>query len=154
MFSVNLLWSQLSAMGCAALYLMPAYEISDVQTSFASPYVIYTIFGSLFLMWSLSSLAFLKLINPQYVSTFLSTNTGVQFTVDNFRNGDDFLKSQYTFTRERRLWTSIESEVKQWIQNGWPGWEQSKPDWLTDLYKEIVPDEFVPSPAFRRTGST
>jgi hypothetical protein len=49
------------------------------------------------------------------------------------------------FKRSKRHWVSIEKEVKKWVELNWAKWEEEKPEWFTDVYKSLVPVEFIPA---------
>jgi hypothetical protein len=104
---------------------------------------LYAFVVTLVVVWAISFAVFLKLINPQYIRTFYSTETGVQATVNKVSNGDDLQKSDL-FYIQKRLWSSIRGEVKEWTTANWSDWESNPPDWFTEHFVARVPDEFIP----------
>jgi hypothetical protein len=128
---------------CAVLYerfYTPSPD-GGVKISAAS---LYTCVSVLAAVWVVSFVIFLRLINPKYISTFFTTKTGIQFTIDSFKNGNDLEKS-FTFSVQRRHWSSIRGEVKKWTTSNWTKWETEKPVWFTEQFISTVPDEFIPT---------
>ena len=37
--------------------------------------------------------------------------------------------------------------MKEWTLANWHKWEEEKPQWFTEYFKESVPDDFVPKRA-------
>ena len=87
--------------------------------------------------------AFLALMNKQYRHTFFSTESAPQMTKRIFLEGNDL--ERYTlFQITRTYWKSFEDKVAAWVKEGWSTWEEEKPDWFTDQWKSIVPEDMKP----------
>jgi hypothetical protein len=93
---------------------------------------------------AVSFFVFTFIIERQYLSTFFSTQRGKDYTIMNFRNGDDSVKAKYIFKMTKHHWISIEEEVKAWVEANWEQWENEKPEWFTDTIKAKVPVEYIP----------
>jgi hypothetical protein len=88
---------------------------------------------------------FLSLMKKNYRSTFWSLETGNEWIQAFFINGgsDDGKKNVLKYNKVK--WKAIEPQVKEWIGEGWMGWERDKPDWFTDNWKSRVPAGWVPN---------
>ncbi|GMH84055.1 hypothetical protein TL16_g09801 [Triparma laevis f. inornata] len=95
--------------------------------------------GSILLLVGL----FLALMDEKYRKTFLSVETGGQFTRRNFLEGDDVMKSS-AFSKHEVHWAPIRDKVEAWIRAGWNKWEEDRPDWCTDQWKLKVPKDMIP----------
>lgn len=140
-FSLTLLWCQVSSIVCAIVYqhfYFPPSGISKIGATF-----LYIVVGLLAVTWVVFFAIFLRQIKPKYVSTFFTTSTGFQFTIDSFKHGDDAQRS-FIFSVQKRHWASIREEVKDWTTSNWSKWELEKPVWFTDLFISTVPDDFIP----------
>ena len=87
---------------------------------------------------------FLSLMKKNYRSTFWSLETGNEWIQAFFINGgsDDGKKNVLKYNKVK--WKAIEPLVKEWVGEGWMGWERDKPDWFTDNWKSRVPVDWVP----------
>ncbi len=131
----------MTTIGSAVLYQL-YFEETDEAHKISST-TLYAVVGSLAASWIFSFALFLRIINPSYISTFFSVKTGRQFTIDSFKNGDDFQKHDI-FTVNRRHWSTIVEEVKQWTHESWARWELEKPEFFNDGFVSKVPNEFIP----------
>lgn len=86
----------------------------------------------------LFSLLFFSTVGKKYRSTFFSVETGGQLTRRNFLEGNDVMKAD-VFTNNHVHWAPIESKVERWVMEGWAVWEEEKPEWFSDRWKELVP---------------
>lgn len=51
------------------------------------------------------------------------------------------------------LWEAeLGEEVKAWTMANWAHWEETKPDWFTDVVVATVPDSYIPAEFVRRRG--
>ena len=80
----------------------------------------------------------------QYRHTFLSTETGGQLLRRLFLEGDDVSKAQ-VFKKHKSLWAPIRDKVGAWVKEGWATREEEKPDWFTDKWKSMVPEDMKPT---------
>ena len=77
-------------------------------------------------------------------STFWSMETGNEWVQSYFlQGGSDSIKMN-VLTKNKAKWKAIEPQVKEWVGEGWMGWERDKPDWFTDNWKAKVPADWVP----------
>ncbi|GMH74562.1 hypothetical protein TL16_g06498 [Triparma laevis f. inornata] len=90
----------------------------------------------------------LSLIDEKYRATFLSTETGVGLTRRIFVEGKDFMKV-WTFSTHKIHWWPIRDKMQEWVSEGWERWEEEKPEFFTDAFREcvegmgMVPKKFV-----------
>ena len=84
------------------------------------------------------------MMKKNYRSTFWSLETGNEWIQAFFINGgsDDGKKNVLKYNKVK--WKVIEPQVKEWVGEGWMGWERDKPDWFTDNWKSRVPADWVP----------
>lgn len=116
---------------------------SPLDGSKISATSLYTFVGALAVTWIITFAIFLRQIKPHYKDTFFTFKTGFQFTIDSFKNGNDLQKSD-VFNMQKRHWTSIRGEVKEWTLSNWSQWESEKPDWFTEFFISTVPSDFIP----------
>ena len=94
----------------------------------------------------ISAFLFFFKIKRAYWATFYSTKTGCQHAMSHFLKNDDATKS-LVFTNHPDLWKKIAQAVKEWTFANWSKWEEEKPEWFTEHFKEKVPDHFIPKVA-------
>ena len=108
---------------------------------------IYSVLGALLGTWLLSVFLFFFKMKPKYWVTFYSTRTGCQQAMSIFlENGNDASRS-LIFRKHTDLWKKIERDVKEWTFANWSKWEEEKPEWFTDAFKESVPNHMIPKVA-------
>jgi len=91
-------------------------------------------------------LIFFLTIERKYIKTFFSFTRGKDLTVRGFREGKtDLGKAVYSFNISRKHWSSIEEEVKGWVEASWTTWEEEKPKWLDAEMRMRIPVEFIPT---------
>ena len=84
------------------------------------------------------------MMKKNYRSTFWSMETGNEWVQSYFlQGGSDSIKMN-VLTKNKAKWKAIERQVKEWVGEGWMGWERDKPDWFTDNWKAKVPADWVP----------
>ena len=99
---------------------------------------------SLITIFLISFTLFMLKMERKYVWTFFSTETGHGKAKRLFRTGKtDFEKSLIT-TNNKRLWTSIQGEVAEWLDLNWDRWERDKPDWFNTLFIASVDEDILP----------
>ena len=86
---------------------------------------------------------FFALINKEYRHTFFSFETGGQMTRRNFLEGDEVMKAE-VFDNNKFHWSPIRDKVAAWVKEGWATWEEEKPDWFTDRWRDSVPEDMIP----------
>ena len=126
---------------CAFLYLTYFYGENKID----SP-TIYSFLGVLHVIFASCLLEFLRLIKPEYRSSFYSTQSGRQATVAYFNNVEDAARI-VIFANNMDLWRDIAPAVKEWTLANWSRWEAEKPEWFTAAFKESVPDDMMPKEA-------
>ena len=162
-WTANLILSQTSVIACALLYNL-YYEgdaadaplnlatslnsTSTNSTATASTRIsseqLKASIVSLITIFLISFTLFMLKMERKYVWTFFSTETGHGKAKRLFRTGKtDFEKSLIT-TNNKRLWTSIQGEVAEWLDLNWDRWERDKPDWFNTLFIASVDDDILP----------
>ena len=145
-YSLTLLWSQLTTIGSAVLYDKYHEPPGGNEANKINAHVLYAVVASLAVLWLVSFVLFLLLINHDHVSTFLGTMSGKRFTVEAFRKGNDIQKQWFFAFVNRRHWSSIRQEVKEWTHKNFATWteKETRPEWFNPAFVSRVPDEFVP----------
>jgi hypothetical protein len=156
-WTLSLLWSQLSSVVCVVLYQLyyDENESNDERRSKIDATSMYITVASLVLFWLLSFSLFIRKINQKYLHTFFGTMTGSQYTVHLFRTGStDHMKMDAVFSANTLLWTSIRDEVIAYTHANWAKWTLEKPDWFTEQFIASIPNEFIPraDPSRRRSS--
>ena len=95
--------------------------------------------------WALSFALLLALMVPRYRMTFLSTQTGWQWSQSFFRDGKTDAARIEIFNNSTKQWKNdIGEDVKAWVHENWETWIEEKPEWLTDALKARIPIEYIP----------
>jgi hypothetical protein len=108
--------------------------------------VVYVLVGA----WLLTFCAFLKLMKPKYRRTFLSTQTGNQWSHMLFSEGKDDITKLDIVRRNRHLWESIRPQVRVFARDNWTKWEDERPDWFNDVLISSFDDDLLPPDVLRR----
>lgn len=91
-------------------------------------------------------LAFLKLIKPEFLVTFFSTQTCCAWVQSKFEDRRDDERKAEVMEFNKRLWGGIREDVKEWCLQGWDHWEDEKPAWFNPNWKSAVEDDMIPTP--------
>jgi hypothetical protein len=107
--------------------------------------LVFSCVGGLSAVWFSSFGTFLLLINRSYLKTFVSTETGSEFAIRNFRDaeGDDAARSTI-FRLNVIVWSSIRGEVDLWVKCNYSKWVQEQPSWFTAGLVARIPDDMLP----------
>ena len=96
-------------------------------------------------VWIITFATLLAIMEPKYRRTFVSTQTGWQFTQSCFKDGKTEGEKAKVFNENVRLWKKdIGEDVKAWAHENWETWIEDKPEWLTDAVKAKIPIEYIP----------
>jgi hypothetical protein len=109
----NAVMSQVSCVASVVLY--NRYYVGGAKI--AGP-VLYGIVGALGAVWLVSFCAFLLIIKREYVHTFVSLQTGSDYTISYFRDNvaNEARRIRILFDNER-TWCSIRGAVKWWVRS-------------------------------------
>ncbi|GMH63958.1 hypothetical protein TrLO_g8093 [Triparma laevis f. longispina] len=72
--------------------------------------------GGLLVVQIATFVFFLKNINPKYISTFYSTKSGSDHSMENFLNHDDDEKKIKIFENNRHKWKKIEEDAVKVVE--------------------------------------
>ena len=61
-----------------------------------------------------------------------------------FLEGTDVMKAEI-FASNKGYRKPIDDKVATWVREGWATWEEEKPEWFTDRWKESVPKYMRPA---------
>jgi hypothetical protein len=76
-------------------------------------------------------------------------DTGGECTRKIFLEGTTDVMKADVFTNNKTHWSPISDKVASWVKEGWATWEEEKPEWFTDIWKSIVPEDMKPA---KKTG--
>jgi hypothetical protein len=95
-------------------------------------------------------LVFLLSIDERYRNTFFSLETSKDFAIERFREGENDRIKFMIFETSKRVWMSIEEEVRDWVESKWDQWEADKPVWFNERTKASMPVHYIPSSKARK----
>jgi hypothetical protein len=107
----NAVMSQLSCIVSVILY--DRYFVSNAKIS--GPFLYGTV-GALVAVWLVAFCAFLLIIKREYVHTFISLQSGSDYTIGNFRDNLDEARRIQIFYYNELLWESIRPAVRTWVR--------------------------------------
>ena len=84
------------------------------------------------------------MMKKQFRSTFWSMETGNEWVQSFFLQGGSDAIKKNVLELSKAKWSAIEPQVKEWVGEGWMGWERDKPEWSNDNWKSRVPADWVP----------
>ena len=84
------------------------------------------------------------MMKKKYRSTFWSMETSNENIQAYFLQGGGEAIKMNVVNFNKGKWKAIEPQVKEWVREGWMGWERDKPTWFTDHWKSLVPADWVP----------
>ena len=138
-----LLIGQLSSFTFIYLYSADDRSSSDKQSQISS--------SKLWLSLSILELAcisffavFLANINSGYASTFVSTTTGKEFCVRNFREASSDRAKFNVLDNHPSYYKAVRKEVASWVNDNWVKWNDDKPEWFTTRLAASVPRDMIP----------
>jgi hypothetical protein len=108
--------------------------------------IVFSLSGS----WLVFFLLFLKLMKKKYRKTFISLDTGNTWAQNYFVNGKTDLEKAAMFTINMKKWKLVEQEAKMWVQDSWERWEDETPEWFTEVWKSMVPEDWLSATELRR----
>ena len=149
LWTLTLVWSQLSSVTSAVLYLRfyndADHPHGDERRDKISATALYSIVGTLVFAWLVSFSSFIRVINRGYMRLFFVTMTAPQYTIFLFRTGKtDYIKVSSVFPVNALFWKPIRGEVMAFTHSNWDRWEAEKPEWFTEQFIATWDDEFIP----------
>jgi hypothetical protein len=105
---------------------------------------------TLFAVWAIAVIGLSLTIKPAYRRTFWSAQTGCAHAQSYFLDNDDDATRIEIFGFNERQWRAIRARVRQWVLGMYATWQALKPAWLTDAFRALIPDDFVPAEALLR----
>jgi hypothetical protein len=106
---------------------------------------VYAFFGTLSGLWVVAVIGFLLSINREYVSTFVSFDTGSAYIIRLFSEaeGNDARRVKI-LDHNIRKWDPIRSEVQSWVKSSYNRWKTEQREWMTEGFIARLPPGFVP----------
>lgn len=92
---------------------------------------------------ALSWLVFFFTIESDYITTFVSRQTGAKYLEAIFRAADNDEKKFEIFGFNRRNYKHFENELQEFLDENWGKWQESQPTWLTVAALKTVPPDFT-----------
>ena len=114
--------------------------------------LLWQLVGSLFFFSMLNFALFLLSINKEYRGTFFSNKTGAEFLCQQWRDASTDKEKVYIFGKHRSYYSSINKEIKVWLDENWGKWEEERPDWFTAKLISKIPSELLPKEAVLKYG--
>jgi len=100
--------------------------------------------------WTLLNIAFFSSIDLSYLKTFFTTKTAPQYTCELFLESEaDSAKFRAAFKNRHSYTTSINEQVKEWVENNIVRWKEDQPAWFKI---EKIPDDLLPSHVLELEG--
>ena len=81
--------------------------------------------------------------------------TGPGYFCEFFKRGLTDEEKFWVFDSHPSYFAAIKDELKVWVAENWEGWNNAKPEWFTEDFIAMVPDEFIPvkmDPCRRRSS--
>jgi len=141
MFSWMVVQNQVGCFVAARLYLEYYNGTDDAKIDGE------TLFGGLGGVCGLfivSALAFISLMDRNYLWTFFCKTTGIHYS-------KELLEGCYT--EDEQLMTlvaqhpsyskDVKDDLKAFVDDNWDEWMDNRPEWLTDAVIESIPDEYL-----------
>ena len=137
-FSASMLWAQIMPFVALSFYEGENKEQLKI--------LLMCSFG----LWLVLNVLFFCSIDRSYITTFFSSETAPQFTVELFRNSEgDLAKFDAAFDNRRSYINGIEEEVRAWLRENIDRFQLEQPEWWKI---EMVGDEFLPNEAIEAEG--
>jgi hypothetical protein len=111
---------------------------------------VWLVLASTSVAWVFTFVVILLLMNRAYWRTFVSRETGNEWSQNFFLNGTSDKARSKTMMTGRKKWRSIEGDVSEWVLKNWWRWKDEKPGWFTENWIARVPDHFIPNDEDRR----
>jgi hypothetical protein len=108
---------------------------------------------SMISLWNVLFVFFLfNICVPEFRSTFWSTKTGVQVSLEHLDESKEDSYRIHIFDKNREHWREFEGDVMKWTLANWERWTDEQPEWFKAEVIELVPDEFIPPRFLRGLG--
>ena len=104
--------------------------------------------GAVAAVWLVAIVGLSLTINPEYLHTFVSLQTGYAATQSIFLDsqGND-AKRVNIFYKNERHWKAIRDRVRQWVLSAYATWQALMPAFFTADLQARIPDDFMPAQA-------
>ena len=136
-YTANVAMSQLSVFVAVGLYSLYHDGSDHIESG-----RLFGLAGGVFVLWGLAFGGLLLMFKPGYAKSFLSSQTGCNFSKSYFlNNADDDKKRSIIFQMNQVHWQPIRKDVRQWVQANRVVWEADKPVWFTDAFVASIPDD-------------
>ena len=92
--------------------------------------VLWAVAIGLLVAWLCANVLFALLCRWRFLRTFVLTETAAQFTKRTKWDGSNDEKKAKVLTRLHHGFCRLfRDEAKQWLQEGFPRWEEERPEW-------------------------
>ena len=105
-----------------------------------------TILQVAFSLWLASLIGFFASIDKNYLHTFVDIASGKQHVAREFRNATSDFEKLQIFGFHKSYWasTSLQKEIKEFMDENYEVFETEKPEWWTELLISTIPDDYIP----------
>ena len=141
-WAFNLCLSVSICFGSVWIYLLNEEESSDFSGAIKSGEA-WPLVGSVGCVWGAIFVVFFLLIKRNYRETFYSLKKGKEEAMELFQSRHEAVKASIVGRNERQ-WLEIRDQVKAWVLANWWRWKAERPEWLTENWKQSLPEDFVP----------
>jgi hypothetical protein len=94
--------------------------------------------------WIMTFAVVILLMKKKYRGSFFSTETGNEWAMSFFLEGEtDRVKSK-TLRLNKNKWKKIRPLVKKWVLENWVKWNKEEPEWLTENLVAKIDDDMIP----------
>jgi hypothetical protein len=153
-YSFNLASTIISVPFIAHLYQEYAVVDEVNGAKKLSARMLWTVSVGIVSLWSVMFGFFLaRVIVPEYMETFWSTQTSWERAERMFLDNEEDEKRALIFKKNTVMWSRIKEDVKAWTMGSWEMWDREKPEWFSPKFVSSVPDEFIPPRYLTKLGA-
>jgi hypothetical protein len=141
LWTLCLVWSQISCVACGWIYLKYAPEALRMDA-----WTVWGLIGSLIVVFLIGAGSFLYVCNREFIQSFFSTDTYATYNRKWFTGIDKSDEAQRSkiFDVHPDYRCEIEGEIRAWTLANWERWETQKPVWFTENWIESVSNDCIP----------
>ena len=101
-------------------------------------------------LFLVSVLAFISLMDSNYLHTFFSWTTGPQYAVMQYQGCTTDLQRVAAFDQHPSYYAGVRDAMHELIDENWDVWMKDRPVWLTDNVIASIPDDYLPKLEVKR----
>jgi hypothetical protein len=144
------IFSMISAVGVGFVSIPFYFVNTDAEEAVVDEKTAWIFMGYMSGTWLVSFSVFLLTMNREYIGTFFSFESGVQFFPTMFLEGKTDFERASIVEMNRRLWEPIRPQVKDFFRDNWVRWEEEQPEWFTAEFKTSLESDLLPAAELAR----